>query len=267
MGRNTVALGLSTLFIEKEKKGFDSVFQLLSSSYTEQVGFFEIVDDGALKLSKNQAKRLREFYETGTRFTLHSRYDGINIASIDKVRRKASLRAIIDSVDFAEYIGAINVVVHSGAVEFGETHTLCSTYNIESLLEIKDYSTSRDIRIAVENDTPNPSALLIRPDDFKKLFKEHGVKLPLVLDIGHANMSRTIDEYVNTMADAIVEVHLHDNDGTYDGHLEMGKGNVDFKKITPLFFRPSTLFVVESVEGPFKSFDRLISLRKEALSL
>ncbi|MDY0039707.1 MAG: sugar phosphate isomerase/epimerase [Desulforhabdus sp.] len=50
------------------------------------------------------------------------------------------------------------------------------------------------------------------------------------LDVGHQNsFSRTeLVDWVESLADFLMEIHLHDNDGTADSHLPVGQGNIDF---------------------------------------
>jgi sugar phosphate isomerase/epimerase len=50
------------------------------------------------------------------------------------------------------------------------------------------------------------------------------------LDIGHQNsFSKTaLGEWLDATARYLKEIHLHDNDGSFDYHLPVGEGNVDF---------------------------------------
>ncbi|MHC1726324.1 MAG: sugar phosphate isomerase/epimerase family protein [Syntrophobacteraceae bacterium] len=50
------------------------------------------------------------------------------------------------------------------------------------------------------------------------------------LDIGHQHaFSRTaLGEWLDATAPWLKEIHLHDNDGSFDDHLPVGMGNIDF---------------------------------------
>jgi sugar phosphate isomerase/epimerase len=50
------------------------------------------------------------------------------------------------------------------------------------------------------------------------------------LDVGHHHVfgKNTLREWVETLGDKIMELHLHDNHGEEDTHLAVGKGSVDF---------------------------------------
>ena len=59
----------------------------------------------------------------------------------------------------------------------------------------------------------------------------------LLLDIGHANLGvekNTAPAYLKLFGKRIKHIHMHDNDGRRDQHLELGKGNIDWKGIVVL---------------------------------
>ena len=51
------------------------------------------------------------------------------------------------------------------------------------------------------------------------------------LDIGHANVSHTIDEFLETLDSKIFHVHLADNHGKRDEHLAVGMGLINWNKV------------------------------------
>jgi sugar phosphate isomerase/epimerase len=50
------------------------------------------------------------------------------------------------------------------------------------------------------------------------------------LDVGHHHVfgKSPLREWVETLGEKIMALHLHDNNGEEDGHLAIGKGNIDF---------------------------------------
>ena len=40
-----------------------------------------------------------------------------------------------------------------------------------------------------------------------------------------------IETFIDTLAEHIVNVHLHDNNGEQDTHLSLGKGNINFSAV------------------------------------
>jgi sugar phosphate isomerase/epimerase len=260
-----VPLGLSTLYLVIQKKGFDSVISLLTEPIAEEAGFFEIVDNGSLRLTDVSTRVLADYAETGFRFTVHSPYENVNVASSDATKRRLSVDAVKRSLERAAKFDALNVVVHPGTADVGVTPEAAFEANCESLMEVWDYSCSIGQHMAVENDIPHENGILVKPDDFRRFFAMAGARLPMLLDVGHANISGTLKEFVRDMASDLAELHLHDNDGGWDQHLAIGKGTTNFSEIKGLFLNTSLLFTAESVHDPLESFDRLAGLRREAL--
>jgi sugar phosphate isomerase/epimerase len=73
-----------------------------------------------------------------------------------------------------------------------------------------------------------------------KHFREIFARCPdlyLLLDVGHANIDvpkNQTREYLFSLADRLVHVHLSDNDGTADQHLPLGapaKGGVSWRRV------------------------------------
>ena len=56
------------------------------------------------------------------------------------------------------------------------------------------------------------------------------------LDIGHHHVfgKSPLKEWVETLGEKIMELHLHDNNGEEDTHLAVGKGNADFSGLFQL---------------------------------
>ena len=80
------------------------------------------------------------------------------------------------------------------------------------------------------------------PEEIRTLFEQlTGQDVGLCLDTGHLTAfgSASVLQWVNTMADHLGQLHLHDNHGSYDQHLALGSGGIDF---TALFERLATLF-------------------------
>ncbi|MGA1974515.1 MAG: sugar phosphate isomerase/epimerase family protein [Conexivisphaerales archaeon] len=260
-------LGLSTLFLVTQKKGFESVASLLSEPIADRAGYFEIVDNGSLRLTDASTKMLTEFAQAGFRFTVHSPYENINVASSDPAKRRLSIDAVKGSLERSSKFDALNVAVHPGAADTGTEPEAAFETNCDSLMELWDYSRSLGQHMAVENDIAHGKGILVRPDDFKRFFSLAGSKLPILLDVGHANISNSLKEFVRDMSSDFAELHLHDNDGGWDQHLAIGKGTADFGALKSLFLNTSLLFTVESVHDPYESFDRLSNLRREALMI
>ncbi|MGC9317413.1 MAG: sugar phosphate isomerase/epimerase family protein [Armatimonadota bacterium] len=62
----------------------------------------------------------------------------------------------------------------------------------------------------------------------------------ILIDIGHMNMrlhgggyfeGMSVTEYIERVPLPMIEVHVHDNDGTRDAHAPLGEGTIDFAEV------------------------------------
>ncbi len=84
------------------------------------------------------------------------------------------------------------------------------------------------MKIAIENVPGSFGFLASNVTEFSRLFKEIEDPLDLVLDVGHSNIAGQTREFIETFSRKIVHIHAHDNDGTHDLHLGVGKGTVNW---------------------------------------
>jgi len=141
------------------------------------------------------------------------------------------------TIDLAAEIGANRVVVHPGDRFFDSilppNETLDSLKvpreeylrnSRESLQAIGNYAGSQGVTLLVEN-------LARGLCDLRKEMRETLASTPnseFLLDIGHANVSGTIDELLDLEPSFF---HFHDNDGEKDSHSELGQGTIDLTKL------------------------------------
>ena len=67
----------------------------------------------------------------------------------------------------------------------------------------------------------------------------------LTLDMGHANTNGLVLDFMADLG-KVIHVHLHDNKGRSDEHLELGKGTIKWKDVMPKFKNYKGRFVTEA---------------------
>jgi len=171
--------------------------------------------------------------------TIHAPLDDVNLSSLKEQIRRASLELHMESVDLANDLGASILVIHAGVCPIDQIARLEDAQNRfkASLLELVYYAEPHDIVIAVENKQKNiDREIILYAEEHIAIVEEYrdlGVRG--CLDVGHANtVNADFDKYIRGFGDLLVEVHLHDNDGTTDNHLSLGQGTLDFPEISKL---------------------------------
>ena len=164
------------------------------------------------------------------KISAHAPFCDLNIASLNERIRKESVSQICDAIRVTDRLYGHIVTIHSGRLSpLGITfEEKARKRNIKSIKEILDFSKDFDVRVCVEN-TPNFFGVLLNmPDDVQTVLDMFGGKLGFTFDIAHANTWGCIEGFLDMEID---NLHVHDNDGSNDLHIGIGKGNIDFKKV------------------------------------
>jgi len=153
----------------------------------------------------------------------------------DEYNMKA-IPKLIDSIKFCGLVGIPYIVVHP-----------CNDYTAEENLEFfnKLLPTAEEygVVIATENMwNGNPGGLHVKkaacshPEDFNKHVDiANSPYLKACLDVGHAQMflfdNVTPHEFIESLGDRLVCLHLHDNDSYHDLHALPFSGSIDWTKL------------------------------------
>lgn len=242
-------VGLSVLFLEVHGKGLDESWEIF-----HHPSMFELVDNGILSIEGHMSK-LKDLRSMGFSFTVHGPYDGINIASLDEERRERSVRAHMRSMERASELQALCYVIHPGKAEDRVRLKEQRDFNLESLATLLDYASSLGLKAGVENGNPPSHPLLVTPEDFEV----KDLRLPIVLDVGHAFISSALEDFISKLKDRVVEVHFHDNFGTSDDHLCLDDGQIPWRRVAWSFKEEEVPGIVESVHRPYVALERLKS--------
>ncbi len=197
--------------------------------------FIELAVDAPLtvkKLLQNKKKILKTLssYKFGI---IEHAPTFVSTADLFKSIREASQKEILDSLDLAKEFGIKKVVVHPSYVRglgrYKRKKVEKSGY--EFLAKVYDKANELLITICLENMMPH-NGWLFEPEDFKPIFKDFK-KMKLILDTGHANITRkNISlKFIKMFGKRIGHFHASDNFGYVDDHLPLGCGSIDFKKI------------------------------------
>ena len=115
------------------------------------------------------------------------------------------------------------VVVHPGYFAWAEERTKAEQQLTKSLSELSCIAREYSVRCYIENMGNWEYFFLKTPDELPLIGD-----IPFALDIGHAHQNHCLIEF---LAFPAAHYHLHDNDGTEDSHLALGKGTIDFDPV------------------------------------
>jgi sugar phosphate isomerase/epimerase len=204
----------------------------------------------------------RELEERGIVCTLHAPFMDLSPGGFDRDIRALSREKLKKSVEIAHLVGAGGVVCHPGYDKwrFGNNEQLWLDGSIETWTEI--LKESGELPIMVENIfEETPSTIIALLDYFSEK------NLWFCFDTGHFNLFTTLplDEWLKPLRKRLKELHIHDNHGTSDEHLPIGKGTFPFRDLK--HFLKSTDNLLFTAETPDeKSAPECIQRAREFLS-
>lgn len=139
-------------------------------------------------------------------------------------KRHAGVEIAKNRIEMCKALGGSVVVMHIpilNSENLGQWRQLK-----KSLSELEKFCIKKSVKIAVENEPF---------DDFigiKELFLEYGPEfIGLCYDSGHGNIGGRGLEYLDSIKERLISLHLHDNNSLDDQHNPIFTGTVDWKKL------------------------------------
>jgi len=199
-----------------------------------------------------------EWYRNcGRTRSLHGAFIDINPASGDPLIKKISYERCRESCITARKIGAKYVVFHGSCFPFLRGGYI--DHWVNTCAEFYDTLAAEynDLVICIEN------SFDVNTEPLEKLMnKISNSNVCVCLDFGHANYSSVpMKDWFLHLGEKIGYLHLSDNIGRFDDHLNIGCGIIDWKEADKLYRSlgrelPIT-FEVGGIEGVIQSLDYL----------
>ena len=222
-------LAASTLFCLH--KPFE---EALTDIVLARTNCIELTDEGLHALTQQRVERLLELKSSyGLRYALHAPFANINIAASDAIVREAILRRIETSIQWASALDAEALVFHPGATTALEHFYPGAAWglNLQAVRRLLNFAGDYGVPAMIEN-VPEPFPFLMKSvRDFERFYDEVGLDLKIVLDIAHSNLRDETEEFIRRFGDRIGHIHVSDNHGQMDEHLQLGEGSINWKEM------------------------------------
>lgn len=170
------------------------------------------------------------YRKSGRINALHGAFIDVNPASGDPDFKELSRKRCHQSCRIAALIGAKYVVFHSSCFPFLRGAYL-ESWAKQCAAFYAQLAEEYGLKICVENSMdldPTPLRTLME--------KTESTSVCVCLDIGHAHYSRVpLEEWFAQLGRFIGYMHLSDNRGSFDEHLPLGKGSVNWAEAERLW--------------------------------
>ena len=204
----------------------------------QQAGFEIIALGGMANHSgyptiKGRVKIKKLVKENGLKInSVHSPIEGGQLFSLDEAKRRESINQCKMAIDAAFDLNVEIVVIHSG-VGSPERNIQNKIINkgIESIGVLADYSSDKQVKLAVENTTGENSAEILEG----VLAEFSGDPVGFCYDVGHENVNGKCFQTLEKFGNRLLTTHLHDNFGK-DSHMLPYEGNIDWDRFKRVFY-------------------------------
>lgn len=170
----------------------------------------ELEKQDIVKIYKKELKDLRAIK------ALHGPFLDLKPASPDKLIREVSFNRYLETLNIAYELNMDYVIFHSQInpyLNHPHIEKLNNEQNRDMWIELVEKS-KYDGTILIENIfEENPKMLK------NKIETINISNIKINLDIGHVKIGKaSLEEWIRELKDHIVYMHIHSNDGKYDGH-------------------------------------------------
>lgn len=170
-------------------------------------------------------------------------FPGFNLSEENSTLRSAIIHEFRNCYKYVRELGGAEIVMHCGRPH-GALHVPLaphssvyekSAYDRAWALSIQMFRICLDIAaeygVTVYTENLNSEHLTVRCDTLVRFVEEIDRKnLEIVFDIGHCHHTGgDIPAEVLTCGSRLKHLHLHDNFGLLDQHLNVGDGNIDYR--------------------------------------
>jgi sugar phosphate isomerase/epimerase len=202
----------------------------MAPAVAEHFSCWEIVGEYKHHLSIS-GPFLKEFQKSHRlELQVHAPLSDINIASFSEKVREASITEVVEAVRMAAELDAKMVTFHPGhlspVAHLDPGRILALT--VDAVKRIARAGQEGGVTLALENMPKTRMTAFQGPVDL--LHCVEGTDVGLCLDVGHANTTGNLDDYL-AVADRVQNIHIHDNNGGWDDHLVLGSGNIPVARI------------------------------------
>ncbi len=190
--------------------------------------------------------------------SIHAPFMDLSPAAVDSKVREATVSRFNQIVEIAEILRPVAVVGHSGYEKwkYSLSIDLWLRKSLEFWKPLAERAESLGCKIAVENifeDEPTNLRVLM-----EAMSSEY---FGICFDTGHCNLFSTVslDKWLDDLGEYIVELHLHDNDGSADQHHPIGDGTFNFDHFFSRLNDRDCIYTIEAhtPERVLKSIEKL----------
>lgn len=209
-------------------------------------------------LKPGDIEQLKDRLDYEPSFSIHAPFMDLSPAAVDSRVRAVTLERFSQVLDIAGILSPDTLVFHSGYEKwkYALNTDIWLRESVKTWTPFIERAARLGVRIAIENIFEDePSNLRLLMDEFKS--ENFGI----CFDTGHFNLFSKVplSQWIESLGEYFIELHLHDNDKSADLHLPPGDGTFDFKALFSAVNREDCVYTLEAhtTKRLLKSLERL----------
>lgn len=205
---------------------FDQVLEELVKEFK----LWEIVAEFEHSLPANEPRISRAKESYGMEFQVHAPIADLNIGCPAENLRGAAVKEIFSLMEACDRLSIEVITLHPGmAVAYGENiKPKVREATRRSLKEIDRKQKDLNVKMALENMPPADWSIGFDLSELLNMLE--GTDIGICFDMGHANVAHTVDTFLKD-GYKLLNVHAHNNSGSWDEHLVINKGSLDISSV------------------------------------
>ncbi len=213
-------------------------------------------------LDEKDFQRLKGALNWNPHLSFHGPFMDMSPGGVDEKVRKVTLERLLHLVEIAKVFKPKVLIFHPGydRWRFHGHEDRWLENSLKTWSQVLESARETTASIAIENVFEED------PSTLEDLIKEiDSDRFGICLDTGHFHLfsKSPLTEWIDRLGHRLIEVHIHDNNGTKDEHLTIGDGTIDFD----FFFRllkgfpnmPLLTIEVRSKEAVEKSIEKIMT--------
>jgi sugar phosphate isomerase/epimerase len=243
-----------------------SPFEKSVESVSKHFGLWEVLIEGEhrLDIAKLAMKHAVDSYDLRLQF--HAPISDVNIGSVYEPMRVVAVKEITDAIAVCNEVGVGLITVHPGFVQgiafLAKDKVVEQTKR--SLAELAPIAADHSVELAIENLPVGINGTCTTAEELIEVVTPSSIGV--CFDVGHANTAGQVDAFVEH-ASLFRNVHLHNNDGTWDQHNAIDDGTADIAAVVQSIERSGYRgnYIIESTDmvsavGSKERLTRLLEL-------
>ncbi|HET6515535.1 MAG TPA: sugar phosphate isomerase/epimerase family protein [Thermodesulfovibrionales bacterium] len=209
-------------------------------------------------LRDGSIEALKHSLEYKPSLSMHAPFMDLSPGAVDSKIRTVTVERFSQVLGIAEVLRPETIVFHSGYEKWKYAHRidLWLEGSLKTWRPFIEKAARLNLKLAIENIFED------EPSNLQALMKElSSQNFGICFDTGHCNLFSKVPlrEWLDTLGSFIVELHLHDNDKSFDAHLPVGDGTFDFETLFAATRERECVYTIEAhtPERVLKSIERL----------